>query len=98
MLLFVFIAGLGFGLVDAPVQATDHPSSDPQRTVFLAGKLSDEQLIVLTANLAGSGQREVLLIDSPAAEAENQAFLAAYHPGRVVPVGSFPEGIAGLDK
>jgi len=53
----------------------------------------------LTAALAASSRPgRVLLLDSPTASKANQAFLAAFKPGEVIPVGSFPEGVTALEK
>jgi hypothetical protein len=69
-----------------------------ERTVFLAGNLSEEQLLCFTANIAASGQPGTLLLDSSKASPYIRAFLAAYQPHRIVPVGPFPEGIADLEQ
>src|SRR5262245_59459018 len=58
----------------------------PGRVVYLAGKLSDEGLIVVGAALAAEPSA-VLLLDSPGASRANAAFLKAYAPARVVRVG-----------
>jgi hypothetical protein len=60
--------------------------SSPGRVVYLAGKLSDEGLIVVGAALAAEPSA-VLLLDSPGASRANAAFLKAYAPDRVVRVG-----------
>src|SRR4051812_42170376 len=69
-----------------------------ERTVFVGGGLSEEEVIVFTATVAASGRPAVVLLDTPAARKANARFLAAYRPGRVLPVGSFPGGAAGLTE
>lgn len=66
------------------------PAGD--RVVFLAGGLSDEQLIVLSATLAASGNPGLLLLDPPRSATPTHLFLTAYRPGHVVPVGRFSRG------
>jgi len=39
-----------------------------------------------------------VLLDTPKLSPHNKAFLAAFRPGRVVPVGSFPQGVANLQQ
>jgi hypothetical protein len=61
-------------------------------TVYLAGELADEQLIALGASLAACEPDAVLLLDAPDLSPYLKAFLDAYRPERVVPVGTFREG------
>src|SRR5262249_20865455 len=81
----------GLGLAAAP---QGEPSS--QRTVFLAGDLSDEALIVLTSAVAASGESGVVLLDSPKARPYTEAVLKAYGPDKGVPVGTSPNGAPGV--
>ncbi len=89
-LLAGMLAALGLALVG--------PAASPHtgRVVYLARGLSDEALIVLGACLAGRDDA-VLLLDSDKRPAPLQSFLHDYHPDRLVPVGSFPDG-ADLEK
>jgi hypothetical protein len=105
MLLFALLAVPAFGLTADPPPAAlasaNQPADDngrAARTVYVAGGLSDEQLIQLTANLAACGLPGVLLIDSHQADAQQRHFLAAYRPDRVIPIGSFPDGVADLER
>jgi hypothetical protein len=103
----LLLIGIGFCIAGMPAPGTDPaasrllgstpPRPEPARIVFLAGNLSDENLITLTANVAAGTSAEVVLIDTADAVAANKAFLAAYRPERVVPVGSFPDGITDLE-
>jgi hypothetical protein len=79
-------------LWSSPLQAA------PTRTVFLAGSLSDEELVGCSAAVLASGRSDVLLIDSIAGTPYHKAFFDAYRPERVIPVGAFPEGIAGMER
>lgn len=75
------------------------PEEQPARQVFLGGGLSDEQLLQLTAAVAASSRPgRVVLLDSPTASKANQAFVAAFKPAEIIPVGSFPQGVADLEK
>ncbi|MCI0463583.1 MAG: C25 family cysteine peptidase, partial [Gemmataceae bacterium] len=102
------LLGLGFGLVEMPTTAS-HPepaaapptASTPvqvQREVFLGGDLSDEELITLTTAVAASGRPGVVLLDAPRSSQYTKAFLSAYRPARIIPVGTFPEGIPDLER
>lgn len=63
------------------------------RTVYLAGELSDEALISLGAAVAAR-PGALLLLDTP--EPSLRRFLIDYRADRIVPVGRFAEGHAGL--
>jgi hypothetical protein len=65
--------------------------------VFIASRLADDQLLVLTTALAAQAPDAVLLIDTPALTAANKSFLELYRPDRVIPVGAFPDGVADLE-
>jgi len=75
----------------APVPAPAAP-----RTIFLLGDLSEESQVAFLANLAASSHPGVPLYDTPEFSRYLSAFLEAYEPDNVVPVGSFAGGIAGL--
>jgi hypothetical protein len=68
-----------------------------EKIVYVAGGLSDEDLIIAGAAVVSADPSAVLLIDTPKAARVNQAFLAAYQPKAVVPVGSFGDG-GGLEE
>src|SRR5437868_1141575 len=72
--------------------------ADDERTVFLGGGLSDADVVAFTANVAASGHPGVVLFDTPKAVAYTRPFLDAFRPERVVPVGSFPEGLDDLER
>jgi hypothetical protein len=103
-LLFVLL-GLRFGPVGVAVSGPLPPSHEvgtdqaqAERTVFLGGNLSDEDLITLTAAVAAGDHPGVVLLDSPGCTPYHKSFLAAFRPERVVPVGTFPEGITELER
>src|SRR5437660_11579922 len=79
------------GLLLFVVAARPLPAAE--RVVYLAGRLSEEEQIVLTAATASEAD-PVLLLDTPATAAHLKAFLTAYQPARVVPVGEFPDSPA----
>src|SRR5262249_58096319 len=54
-----------------------------ERTVFLGGQLSEEQLVSFTTNVAASGRSGVVLLDSVKASPSLKAFLGEYKPGRI---------------
>ena len=106
--LLLSLLGLGCGLVHVPPAGTSatsgertnavssHPRADS--VVFLAGGLSDEDLVTLTANVAASRHPGIVLLDSQQTAAHHRSFLAAYQPAQVIPVGSFPEGVLDLQR
>jgi hypothetical protein len=59
-----------------------------ERVVYLARDLPDENLIVLGAALAAWRHDSVLLLDSAKAAPYLKAFLTAYKPTKVIPVGA----------
>jgi hypothetical protein len=102
-LLFAALATLAFGLLEALPDSPLAPNAwagaaPPARAVYVAGELSDEELIVVVGALARSDRPATLLLDTPAAAPHLKAFLAAYKPDAVVPVGRFPKGIADLER
>lgn len=106
-LFFLTLILLGFGLVNGPIPPLDAPAgrawagttrTQTERVVFLGGGLVDENLISFTANVAASGHPGVVLLDTPNSSAHTRAFLERFGPERVIPVGSFPEGITDLER
>jgi hypothetical protein len=81
-----------FSLWAGPAQ----PGAD--RFVFVAGGLSEEKLIILTANLAASKHPGLFLLDTPKTKGQLKVFLDAYRPKRVIPLGSFPDGVQDLER
>jgi hypothetical protein len=104
-LLFALFTALTFTLVSAPFPArsageppgrADPPAARPHGTVYLGGALSAEETLAFTSAVAGADPQAVVLFDSPATTPYLKAFLAAFDPERVVPVGSFREGVDDL--
>jgi hypothetical protein len=98
ILLTVAVAGLRLGTARSPGGEAARPAPRPERTVFLGGDLTDLDLLVFTANFAASGHPGVVLVDGPKSTKGNRAFLEAFQPEEVVPVGSFSEGIGDLQR
>jgi hypothetical protein len=69
-----------------------------ERVVFLGGGLSAEDTVVFTAAVAASGHPGVVLLDHPKSRGFAKAFLGAFGPERVVPVGLFPERAVDLER
>jgi hypothetical protein len=65
------------------------------RVVYLAGGLSSENIVALTANV---GNRGTVLLDMPKSRKYLHAFLKAYRPSRVHLVGSFADGVKAVEK
>jgi hypothetical protein len=104
-LLFALFAALTFALVGPPYPArsageapgrAEPVAPRPPKTVYLGGALSDEERLVFTSAVAGADPQAVVLFDSPASTPYLSAFLAAFDPERVVPVGSFRDGVDDL--
>jgi Peptidase family C25 len=93
-LFFATLAALAFGLLGGRASLPQPPECD----VFLAGKLSDEALVALSAAVMSHEPPALLLIDSPEATPYTRAFLATYSPKRVCPIGCFGEGRTGLEQ
>src|SRR5262245_31375733 len=84
-------------LLAAPAGAAEF-GSPGKRVVYLAGAMPDEGLVAFSVALAASGEPGVLLLDSTKATPYIRSFLDAYRPERIVPVGTFPDGIAALAR
>ncbi len=105
-LLLSVLLGFGLGLPGKPADSRGYGATQPaealpaasQREVFLAGKLSNENLITLTTAVRASGHPGVVLLDSAKSSTYTKAFLTAFRPERIIPVGSFPEGIPDLER
>lgn len=100
-MLFLFVPCLlAFGLTHGPAahQAPGSPVVAPARTVYLAGDLDEEELIAFTANLHGSGDAGVPLLNGSRTSQGNRAFLAAYQPEQLILVGPTAEKIPDLEK
>jgi len=102
-LLFALFAALALACVGDPFPphaAGDTPAPQaaarPKKTVYLAGALSHEEALVFTSAVAGADPRAVVLFDSPITTPYLKAYLATFAPERVVPVGSFRDGVADL--
>src|SRR5262245_531681 len=65
------------------------PAAKAERVAFFCRGLDDADLVALTANVAACNPRAVVLLDNPDSRVYLDAFLRAYQPGRLVPVGSF---------
>lgn len=68
-----------------------------ERVVALLTGLSDEQFIVCSAAIASVNPKAVLLRDSPKMSSAHRAFLTAFKPQSVVPIGP-PAAVADLTK
>ena len=110
LMFFSLLSALAFGLVGPALlpsaQTVAAPWADKARaetrhTVFLAGGLSREQLVTLSAALAASEHPGILLIDSEESTPHHQRFLKEYRPDTLVPVGAFKQDddtVAGLTE
>jgi hypothetical protein len=88
------LLAVGFALVPG----RGHADPAPERVVYLGGGLAPQDVVAFTAAVAGAGRPGVVLLDSARTTPYTRAFLAAYHPDRVVPVGPFPQGAADLGQ
>jgi len=98
-LLFALFSGLAFALLGGPFpsrSAGDTSPAPPKKIVYLGGVLSDEETLVFTSAVAAADPQAVVLFDSPATSPYLKAFLTAFDPERVVPVGSFCDGLDDL--
>ncbi len=94
---------IGFGVLATSLPNWSLGTGQPNgrgldRVVYLAGGLSDEGIISLTANVAASGNSGVVLIDSTKWTEQQKQFVQKFQPERIVPVGTFPDGIAVLEQ
>jgi hypothetical protein len=107
--LFVaLLLGLGLGLISTPLPGNFAPAGNwlwagpaqpgAERVVILAGGLGDEDVLLLTANVAASRHPGLVLLSTPQARANQKHFLASYQPSQVVPVGTFTEGLTDLER
>jgi hypothetical protein len=87
--------GVSTSLLAEPVKSARKAG---ERVVFLAGNVAGDELTVLAASVAAGHHQAVLLLDSPRATSNIKTFLEAYQPDRVIPVGSFPQGVAAMER
>jgi hypothetical protein len=88
-----FFCAVAAALCVGPAPAAAHG----ERTVYLAGPMPDEALIAFTTAVAASPKPGVVLFDSPATTKTTRAFLEAFQPDQLVPVGTFSETVADLE-
>jgi hypothetical protein len=81
-----------------PEPAAGDKEAGREKTVFLAGGLTPENLTVFTAALGASRHPGVVLIDTLKSSPYTKTFLTAFAPARVHLVGSFPEGRAEVER
>src|SRR5262245_55445380 len=82
------VAALGAGPVAARAE----------RTVFLVGDVSDENRIVITSAIAGCEHPGIVLFDNPKQSDHVKAFLEAFRPECVVPVGAFAANLGEVEQ
>ena len=68
------------------------------RPIYLSHGLSDIDLLQFGTALAAGDPNAVLLIDSECLSPHIESFLGTYPHGRIVPVGTFPEGVRELEQ
>jgi hypothetical protein len=93
---FALFSALAVILVGGPPGGADPGAARPPRTVYLGGALSAEEALAFTSAVAGADPQAVVLFDSPATTPYLKAFLDAFGPERVVPVGPFRDGLDDL--
>jgi hypothetical protein len=104
ILAFALWSFLAFGLLGsrhAPFRLQLLTGGEPPpatRTVYIGHGLSDPELIQFSAALAAADPCAVLLLDSECLAPYTAAFLKAYRPDRVIPVGSFPDGVREFEE
>jgi Peptidase family C25 len=100
-LFLLLLAAIRLGLpcspgVDAAPTSARIPGLQP--TVYVARGLAPESLAVLSAMLAGRDPSAVLLLDTNVAAPANKAFLTAFKPPRIVPIGNYTEDSDQLEE
>jgi hypothetical protein len=101
LLLMLLLLGLGLaGALSLPERTAGviPDTTATERIVFLAGGLSHDELVAFTSAVAASAHAGVVLLDSPEQSMYVKSFLATYRPGRIIPVGSFPQGLDDLER
>ncbi|HMC67432.1 MAG TPA: C25 family cysteine peptidase [Gemmataceae bacterium] len=73
-------------------------AAQAERTVFLVGDVSDENRIAIMSAIAGCEHPGVVLFDNPTQSDHVKAFLEAFRPERVVPVGAFAAGLGEVEQ
>jgi hypothetical protein len=101
ILLFGTLTAMAFGVsfsgTPTPSGTLRAETAPTGRVVYLGRGLGDEALATLSATVAAQGNG-VILLDSPKLSPYLRAFLAAYQPTEVVPVGAYPDGITELEQ
>lgn len=82
------------GVSQATAQAPPSKPAPATKTVYLVDGVNGENLLTVTTAIAAGAPDAVVLVHDAKAEKSNRDFLAAYKPDRVIPVGSFADGIS----
>jgi hypothetical protein len=94
----IFVVSALALLTPAARPTSPQAPAPPERLVYLARDLSDENLIVLGAALAAWREQSVLLLDSAKATPYLKSYLAAARPARVIPVGGDADTVGELER
>src|SRR5208337_3189030 len=94
-----FDGGLrGSSSLPEPLRWSGEHRALAERSVFLAGKMSEDDTLMLTAALPASGHPGVLLFDSPTSARYTRAFLQALEAKQLLNVGTFAGDKGEVEK
>ncbi len=95
------LACLAFGIIGGTFVSGPTPAASVApgaRVVYLTRDLPEESFLTLTAVVAARQPDAVVLVDSAKSAPYLKAFLAAYRPEQVIPVGCFPDGLQEIER
>ncbi len=74
------------------------PQTPPPGTVYLAGGLSPENVVLFSTAVQAADPEALMLLDTPRARASARTLVNALHPPEIIPVGTFSDGLTGVQK
>lgn len=89
-LVFALVAA---GVLQAGPETPPSKPASATKTVYLADGFNGEDLLAFTTAVAAGAPDAVVLVHDSKSEKSNRAFLAAFKPDRVIPVGTFANGV-----
>src|SRR5437879_3143423 len=92
--ILLVLAALGTGVAALPSAQEKPARAAAARTVYLVGKLAEEDLIAFLSGVAATEPESVVLLETPATAEHLKSFLTQYRADRITSVGTFADTLS----